>query len=161
MTPRLRGGRHSRRTALSPTVTLGVAAVLVGLAFLSLGSPFAAAVPVAAGVAMVLRIRRKVPGPSIADRELDLIVGFGAVAAAAVLLVGQVLRPPLGLAALAAAPALVAVLALGAGTRLLWHAKAAPTVVAVGWLVPWAGLGSPVALAVGAALVAGAAALAR
>jgi hypothetical protein len=142
-------------------VTIGVAAVLLGLASLTLQTPVAVAVPVAAGVAVALRLRRPVPGPPIADRELDLIVGYGAVAAVVVLLVGQVLHPSLGLAVLAAAPALVAVLALGAGTRRLWHAKAAPAVVAVGWLVPWGTLGATVALAVGAALVAGTAAVAR
>jgi hypothetical protein len=140
-------------------VIIGAAVVLLGLAALS--APVALAVPLAAGFALALRLRRPVPGPPIADRELDLIVGVGAVAATVVLLVGQVLHPSLGLAALAAAPALVAVLAFGAGTRRLWHAKVVPVVVTLGWLVPWAALGTTVALAVGAALVAGAAAVAR
>jgi hypothetical protein len=102
-----------------------------------LDRPLGAVTALAAAIVAAVRLRRPLAGPPIADRELDLIVGGGALAVTAVLLIGQVAAPAHALGLLAAVPALCAALALAAGTRRLWQDRAVPAVAALGWLLPW------------------------
>ncbi|WP_130291809.1 hypothetical protein [Pseudonocardia sediminis] len=120
------------------------------------GSPELLVAPVLALVAAALLLRERPSGPAIHDRELDQILAAGAAVAAVALLIGQVVEPARALGVLAAAPAAVVVLALGVGARRLWHARAVPALLVLGWPAPWQLLpDTPAVHATAVALVAG------
>jgi hypothetical protein len=87
--------------------------------------PSAAIGPVVlAGVAVVLgmlRLRERVPGPDIHDRQLDMIIAWGAAAVAGALVVAQLSGAGSDLGLLAPAAAAVAVLAVRVGS---WRSSA-------------------------------------
>lgn len=139
-------------------VLLVLLAVTASVLQVTNGPVVPALLPLLAVAVALPRLRGPVPGPDIADRELDAIVA-GAAGIAVVALVGvQLTDPGSGLGALAVAPAAVLVLALGSGTRRLWHLRALPALLVVGWPAWWSGLpDGPVEQgALGAVLVVGA-----
>jgi hypothetical protein len=141
------GGRRRTRTATG-AVTPGV---VVGLVLL-IGAQLAGAVealrtvtdapvvmvaPLVMAAVALARLRMPVPGPSIHDRQLDLIVGLGAGLTACALVACQLAGTGRVLGLLALAPTTVAVLAVVVGTRTVWHLRAVPALLALAWPAPW------------------------
>ncbi|QJY48284.1 hypothetical protein [Pseudonocardia broussonetiae] len=122
-----------------PLGLIAAASVLAAVAVPVAGAPAVLLLlPVAAVLLTALRLAEPTGGPAIHDRQLDLIVASGAGAAAVVLLAADLGGATHDLGLLAAVPAAVAVLALVAGTRRLWHARAVPGLLLLAWPAPWA-----------------------
>lgn len=114
------------------------------------------ALPVAAVLLAALRLAQPTGGPAIHDRQLDLIVATGAGAAAVVLVAAHLGGAAHDLALLAPVPAAVAVLALVAGTRRLWHARGVPGLLLLAWPAPWAAAAATAGTATGGPVTASA-----
>jgi hypothetical protein len=157
-------GRSRARTvtvAVTPGVVLGVL-VLLGAQVTGAvealravtDAPVVMLAPLVSAAVALARLRMPMPGPSIHDRQLDLIVGLGAGLTACALVACQLSGSGRELGLLALAPTAVGVLAVVVGTRMLWHLRAVPALLALAWPAPWTalsahfGAGSPARLAV-------------
>jgi hypothetical protein len=117
---------------------VGIGAAATVLAALGTGPVALLVLPAAAVVLAAVRLAQRPAGPAIHDRQLDLIVGAGAAAAAVVLVALGLTGAAHDPARIAPAAAAVAVLAAGVGTRRLWHARAVPGLLLLAWPAPWA-----------------------
>jgi hypothetical protein len=155
--------RRARATpvAVSPVVIVGVLVLLVAQgagaaeALRTMAdAPVVMAAPLVMAAIALTRLRLPMPGPSIYDRQLDLIISLGAGLTACVLIATQIAGSGRELGLLALSPTAVAVLGAVFGTRALWHVRAVPALLVLAWPAPWTavtahlGVGSLARLAV-------------
>lgn len=157
-------GRRGARTAtvaVPPGVVVGLVLLIgaqvagaVGALRTVTDAPVVMIAPLVMAAVALARLRMPAPGPSIHDRQLDLIIGFGAGLTACALVACQLAGTGRALGLLALAPTTVAVLAVVVGTRTVWHLRAVPALLALAWPAPWMavsahfGAASPARLAV-------------
>jgi hypothetical protein len=157
------GGRRARTAtvAVPPGVVVGLVLLIgaqvagaVGALRTVTDAPVVMIAPLVMAAVALARLRMPAPGPSIHDRQLDLIIGLGAGLTACALVACQLAGTGRALGLLALAPTTVAVLAVVVGTRTVWHLRAVPALLALAWPTPWMavsahfGAASPARLAV-------------